>query len=225
MLDCPASTAHLGSRTSLRPLRYWIPLFWLAAIVAGLGALEAYNARPGGVGQTPAVFADWAGPDSQGRPRLVMFLHPRCPCSRASLSEFAEIVARAGATASVEVVFVKPEGTGPDWSNTALRKQAAAIAGARLIDDDGTLAERLGAETSGYVVLYDARGKLLFSGGITRSRGHEGESAGRQMILALLKGEADAPVGARTPVYGCALFAPDDCRKANFAATPTGKLP
>jgi hypothetical protein len=137
----------------------------------------------------------------------------------------AEIMAREGANASVEVVFVKPEGAGPDWSHTALRQQAAAIPGVRLIDDDGTLARRLGAETSGYVVLYDARGELLFSGGITRSRGHEGESAGRQAILALLKGEAAAPVGARTPVYGCPLFAPGECREARCAATPTRKLP
>jgi hypothetical protein len=140
-----------------------------------------------------------------------MFLHPQCPCSKASLNELAEIVAREPNKANVEIVFVNPKGAGPDWARTSLREQAATLPSVRLIDDDGTLAQRLGAETSGYVVLYDVDGRLLFSGGITRSRGHEGDNSGRQAICALLQGTAQADVTAKTPVYGCPLFTPGHC--------------
>jgi hypothetical protein len=226
MFGRSASISRLDSRTVLRRLAYGIPLLWVAAIVAGLGALQAYKSRPGSAGHTPAVFRGCqSDSDSQGLPRLAMFVHPRCPCSKASLGELAEIVAREPGKASLEVVFVKPDGAGSDWANTSLREQAAAIPGVRLIDDDGTLAQRLGAETSGYVVLYDAHGRLLFSGGITRSRGHEGDNSGRQAICALLNGNADAAVGVKTPVYGCPLFTPGQCADAGCSPDRSGKLP
>jgi hypothetical protein len=224
MFGRAVSTVRVDLRAMLRGLAYFIPLLWIAAIAGGLGALQAYKSRPGSSGQAPAVFSESeSGLGSRGRPRLLMFLHPRCPCSKASLGELAEIMARQPRKATVELVFVSPEGAGPDWAKTALREQAAAIPDVRLIDDDGTLAHRLGAETSGYVLLYGADGKLLFSGGITRSRGHEGDSAGRQAICSLLSGNTDAAVGAKTPVYGCPLFTPGKCAEPSRSADRTGK--
>jgi hypothetical protein len=225
MFGCSALIGRPDCRRVLHRAAYFIPLVWVAAVVSGLGALQAYKSQPGSAGHTPAVLTEPSGSESPGRPRLLMFLHPKCPCSKASLSELAEIVAREPDKARVEVVFVKPEGAGSDWAKTSLREQAAAIPDVRLIDDDGTLAHRLGAETSGYVVLYDARGKLLFSGGITRSRGHEGDNSGRRSICALLHGDADAAVGVNTPVYGCPLFSPGQCADPSRSAAPTGKLP
>jgi hypothetical protein len=73
-------------------------------------------------------------------------------------------------------------------------------------DHDGVEARRFGAATSGQVILYDARGTLLFSGGITPARGHSGDSTGRDAILALLiDGSSEA---SETPVFGCSLFDP-----------------
>ncbi len=74
----------------------------------------------------------------------------------------------------------------------------------RVIRDDGALmAAAFGAETSGQVFLYDAQGSLRFSGGITESRGHVGDNAGRAAVEQLLQGKA--PVKTRTPVFGCSL--------------------
>jgi hypothetical protein len=58
------------------------------------------------------------------------------------------------------------------------------------------------------VVLYNAAGALLFSGGITAARGHEGDNAGREMVLAHL---AANDAGRRAPVFGCPLFADGEC--------------
>jgi hypothetical protein len=219
-----SANACLASRTMLRRLAHVVPVLWLAAVVGGLGALQAYKSRPGSAGSAPAAFAGWAS-DSGSRARLTMFLHPHCPCSRASLRELQEILAREPGKAAVDIVFVKPAGAGRDWTTTSLREQAEAIPGVRLIDDDGTLARRLGAETSGYVVLYDASGKLLFSGGITPSRGHEGPSVGLDAICALLDGTTKAPAGVQTPVYGCPLFTPGACADAHCSADGAENVP
>jgi len=240
MFGRTASLRRVTGRAVLRRLAYFVPLLWLAAVVSGLGALEAYKSRPGDAGQTPAVFPhefpQWES-DSDGqstarllrselsRPRLIMFVHPRCPCSRASLGEFAEILAHRSGKADAAVVFVKPADAGPNWDKTSLREQAAAIPHVRLIDDDGTLARHFGAETSGFVVLYDADGKLLFNGGITRSRGHEGDSAGSRAICALLDGNTEVAAGVHTPVFGCPLFTPGACVQAACPADRTGTSP
>jgi hypothetical protein len=95
----------------------------------------------------------------------------------------------------------------PDgWEKTELWNKAAALPETVIVaDEDGREAERFGAVTSGQTFLYDASGALLFSGGITGSRGHAGNNAGRASIVALLN-RAPA-VSASTNVFGCSLFA------------------
>ena len=66
------------------------------------------------------------------------------------------------------------------------------------------------AETSGQTALYDATGNLLFSGGITSARGHEGDNDGRAAVVSLLT--SDGAEERETPVFGCPLFGRTDCR-------------
>jgi hypothetical protein len=73
-----------------------------------------------------------------------------------------------------------------------LRRSAAAIPGVKvLFDPDRMEARRFGAETSGHNLSFGADGGLLFSGGITASRGHAGESVRERAIVA--------PVNNQTP--------------------------
>ena len=74
-------------------------------------------------------------------------------------------------------------------------------------DDDGREARLFHAETSGHTALYGAQGQLIFDGGITVSRGHEGDNDGTEAILALLHDKT--PDRAQTPVYGCLILQPD----------------
>jgi hypothetical protein len=102
------------------------------------------------------------------------------------------------------VLFVKPAGAGTDWDDTELRRSAAAIPGVTVLtDENGTEAARFGAETSGHTLVFDRNGTLLFSGGITASRGHAGENAGESAVLAALTQQRI--MRDRTPVYGCSL--------------------
>ena len=63
---------------------------------------------------------------------------------------------------------------------------------------------RFGARISGSCLLYDSDGRLSFHGGMTASRGHEGENQGRSSIEAFLLA-ADVQFNAR-PVFDCPLF-------------------
>jgi hypothetical protein len=107
---------------------------------------------------------------------------------------------------SAQVLFVKPESTLPyEWEKTDLWASAQAIPGVSVREDnEGLETKRFRAASSGQTALYSKDGKLLFSGGITSARGHEGDNAGRSAIVALLTDRET--ITAQTPVFGCALF-------------------
>jgi hypothetical protein len=151
-----------------------------------------------------------------GRPTFVMFVHPHCPCSRASLDELMVLVTHRGGRMQPIVVFLKPIRFDQDWEKTDLWKTAASIPGATLFCDvDGTETHRFQAMVSGESLLYDAAGKLVFHGGITVSRGHRGDNAGRSAVESLLAGEPTA--WRQTPVFGCSLRE----RKASLPLAPS----
>jgi hypothetical protein len=101
-------------------------------------------------------------------------------------------------------VVIRPTDVADAWDDTELQRRAAAIPGVTVsYDDAGTEAARFRAAASGFAVLYDRDGRLRFSGGLTSSRGHEGDSFGRRRILAVLAGET--PDRDDAPVFGCAL--------------------
>ncbi len=179
---------------------------WAIVVTAGMSALWAYASRPGPGGQPPNRWPDGSRiarrPD---RATLVMLVHPHCPCSRASVGELASLVARLQDRLSAHVLLLQPAGLPDDWTQTDLWESASAIPGVETVHDpDGTEARRFGAATSGQVILYDAAGRLRFNGGITPARGHSGDNAGRDAILALLTGSGEH--WSETAVFGCALF-------------------
>jgi hypothetical protein len=183
---------------------------WLAVVGAGFAVTLDYQNTGGSVGRLPQQWP--AGtrivPDAT-RDTLVMFAHPRCPCTRASIEELNRLMAHAQGRVAVQVYFFKPGDASDDWLKTDLWRSTAAMPGVAVHADlDGIEARRFGAETSGFVLLFDTQGHLLFQGGITASRGHAGDNAGENDILSLLmEKQAGPPVAlAKTPVYGCSLL-------------------
>jgi hypothetical protein len=184
-----------------------IALLWLGSAVTGLSVLMAYENRPGVSAAAPQrwpVESRLALADD--RPTLVLLAHPQCPCTRATLAELAEILARSDNRPKTYVLFLRPAEFAEGWEKTDLWESAARLPDVTLVrDDEGREARRFGAATSGQTMLYDTHGVLVFSGGITGSRGVVGDNAGQAALIALLgRGEADR---RRTSVFGCPLFA------------------
>jgi hypothetical protein len=132
---------------------------------------------------------------------LVVLAHPQCPCTRATLGELEIIAARTQGLLDLHVVFLKS----PAFDHRSdLWRTASALPGANVAaDPGGDEIRRFGALASGHVLLYDAEGRLAFSGGITSSRGHAGANTGRDAVIDLARrGSAEV---FHTPVFGCAL--------------------
>ena len=177
---------------------------WMTALAFGARVLFKYETTPGRVG---VVSSSWPVesivPRPVGKPTLLMLAHPRCPCTRASIAELAELMAHGVGKVNAYVLFMKPAGSDADWDDTDLRRSAAAIPGVTVLTDEKGTAARFGGKTSGHTLIFDARGKLVFSGGITASRGHMGDNAGATAALAAIKEQPI--VRSQTPVFGCAL--------------------
>jgi hypothetical protein len=77
------------------------------------------------------------------------------------------------------------------------------------VDPGGAIARRLGAHTSGQVLVYGRAGELVFQGGLTAARGHEGANRGRDAIRRLV--ETGAPTEPETAVFGCPLASDGAC--------------
>ena len=185
---------------------------WCLTLGYGFWRMTRYDLTPGARAASPTAWpvssVDYRlGTNRLGSKTLLLFAHPQCPCTRAAVGNLATILAQDNA-ASVRttVVFFEPAShSGAGWEHSDLVRSAGRLPNASVIfDPGGALARRFGAETSGQVLLYDAGGHLLFSGGVTDERGHAGDSIGGDAISAIVSG--DAPTTRSTPVYGCALF-------------------
>jgi hypothetical protein len=194
---------------------------WLFSMCLGQLWLLRYQFVTGSDTVAPAA---WPARSSlrpgSGKFTLLMFAHPRCPCTRASLEQLSRVIARSGGKADVYVVFVRPPGARTGWERSDLWSRALEIPGVQtLVDEEGKEAHRFGAETSGLTLLYSPNGTLVFRGGITEGRGHEGDNLGSSLILARLTG-AGEDLG-ETATFGCPLFGQfSECKAGGSECTP-----
>jgi hypothetical protein len=194
-----------GCPGGFRAIRFAAWIVWIIAVGLGMWSLMAFDLTPGGSGITSLTWPSRTGIAFQvGRINLVMFAHPNCPCTRASLAELGEIMMRSQGLISACVLFYQPTKRPADWERDDLSGLARALPNVTVRDDiDGIEAARFGARTSGYTLVYDVHGKVRFRGGITRARGQAGANAGRQAILSLLN--LTQGTERETPVFGCSL--------------------
>lgn len=180
-------------------------LLWLVLIGAGSKSLIDYASAAAPARAHPLTWPVESGvAPPADRPLVLMFLHPHCPCSRASVTNLERLMARAGSRMRVCVLFTQPPGAPPDWARSTLADHIRTIPGVEtFVDVQAAEAERFGIETSGHVLVYGPDGVLVFSGGLTAARGHEGDSIGLDTLIAYaLTGRAPR---ARTEAFGCRL--------------------
>src|SRR5437867_9626131 len=124
---------------------------WLGLVCLGLANLLVYQSPPDASG---AYSREWPTQTRLKRyPRrltLIMFAHPKCPCTMASLSELARIMARSENRLTTYILFLKPSESGGEWDNSNAMQRANAIPGVHIIRDySGAEAQMFGAVTSG----------------------------------------------------------------------------
>ena len=181
-------------------------LIWVILIGFAVTKLEAYSNTPGDDATAPAQWPKESHLGRDSSPTLLVFLHPECPCSEVTVGELNRLITKIHDKAKIYAVFIQPEGWSQKKVQGHLWKEAQQIPSVKpVFDAKGYETELFGALTSGQTLLYDKNGKLIFSGGITGSRGHMGDNVGESAIVDLLTQKENNRVSL-AKVFGCGLF-------------------
>lgn len=200
---------------------------WLAGIGLSLGWWEAYDRQ---VDEWPACSPlSTSGTDHW---QIQMFVHPHCPCSRASVRELRQWLQHPGwkelgTRPQVIIWIVRPPEADVGWEQGELFTQIQRWDEVQvLVDPAGCEAQRWGVAVSGHVLVIDPQGQVRFRGGLTRGRGQEGNrivSRHPAQVLSIRqhvpanplskegekRGDSSvAIVPVVAPVYGCPLWTP-----------------
>jgi hypothetical protein len=179
--------------------------FWLSAIAA-FAYLATYDLTPGNKGVEPSVWPAASGiVPARNKCNAVVFLHPRCFCSLATANELAKIMSREENRLKVHVI-VRPTRRAEEASASSSTSSATTPAhDAQLsIQDSNSRLIKTIDSLPGHVLLFGANGNLIFAGGITASRGHEGDNLGADAMLKAMC-ESRRSTVSTTPVFGCSL--------------------
>ena len=163
---------------------------------------------PGDDGLTPKHFPSVNGVALRdAQPTVLVFIHPLCPCTPATLAQLKLIADSAD-------VSVIQSGPAVDIQDEDVGRSAQKVSRfERVIDDrSGELARSFGAMTSGHIVAYAPDGSLLFRGGITPGRGMTGPSQGLAELAKAL--ETSMPSAVDPDVFGCSIFGSSCCAEA-----------
>lgn len=202
------------ARPESQPSVLWLPAFalWLGALAFGFYQLSQYEYSSA---RALKATASWPTKSSLAlsseESTLLVFLHPHCPCSQATLSELERQQRYWPKSLQLTFVFIQPPNKGQEWVQGALWERAGRFPRSqRRIDINGREAFLFGASNSGEAHLFDRHGQSLFVGGVTSSRGHEGESVPGRDLLARIENKIVTP--CEHPVFGCDLFASQDLK-------------
>lgn len=188
-----------------RSLKVLLIGLWAVAILAGMMGLQLYASTQGESGSVPTLQQFSYLPIDSERSNLLIFIHPQCPCTRASLRELERLIVQSENRLAVLSVVYTPSNPPEGWNDNSIRQQLQSIPGIRVVEDvDGELSRRFGAYTSGWTILYGRTGQPLYWGGITPQRGHEGDNPGSQAILRYLD-DPHLPA-TQGPIFGCPIL-------------------
>ena len=96
----PVVVSSVGTKGNAR-LKAWkryafVPVLltlWAVAVLVGMKTLFDHERAAGAAAEAPRFWPEQSAlPIEPGNYRLVMLAHPRCPCTRASLSELERLM-------------------------------------------------------------------------------------------------------------------------------------
>ena len=183
---------------------------WLGCCLIGSLAVMRYDFTPGRLGPAQARWPnDTRLQRHEGTKTVVAFLHPRCVCTRATVTQLVRTLKAHPRAEVIAAVFV-PEHPADraGWEEgDYVKRLRAHVPSLRLVYDAGAAeAKRFGALTSGTVLVYDPEGHEVFRGGITNRRGGEEENPGLRRFARTLSEERQERA-ASSPVFGCPIIA------------------
>jgi hypothetical protein len=202
--DGPQRTPEQAGRARRRLL--CVGTIWVGLIVYGSLRVMTHELTPARAAGSPSVSATSNSPvsESAATATLIMFVHPLCPCSQASVAELGRLLRSADGRLVAKIYFVVPDGLEIDPRESDLWKAAVTLPNTTLLIDRDGAAAKFGAIASGQTFVFNADHTLRFTGGLTAARGKTGQTNGTRALLNLLEGGANQPL-IESPVFGCSL--------------------
>lgn len=180
---------------------------WSAVIAYGMQQWMVFEYTPGIIDGHPPTWPAASRLRADERSgTLIVFVHPRCACTRATLNKLAVILTDCPNPPSNYVVLsAAGEDSSPESEADLQRRYAEIFPNSHVIlDRDGSESKRFGATTSGFILFFNKRGRLRFSGGITPHRGGEPPCDSEEQLAGALR-DTSAAVVVETPTFGCSL--------------------
>lgn len=175
---------------------------WILSIIASIGFINRYSLTAGKNSSNSRVPASTKFAP-EGRARLLVFLHPKCTCSHATMTELKSLLPELKDIETT--VLFRSVSADKAWLTGDLYENASKVQGISVaIDEDGREAKLFGAHTSGHTVLIAPDGNIVFSGGLTPSRGHTGDSAGKNFLRKWNRERG--PASFISAIFGCNIF-------------------
>lgn len=136
--------------------------------------------------------------------KLLVFYHPHCPCTAASLRNLQRINSSLVSERKIYAFAFHPQDEPVTWIESPTTKLLRGIPNITIIPDREAIAcQAFGLSTSGHMLVYDEAQRLIFSGGITPGRGHEGDCQSSFDLRQKINGEKSTL--NYWPVYGCSI--------------------
>lgn len=187
---------------------------WLLAIAVVFGAFAKYHSTAGAGANAPStlpIHTMCEQPDCKDY-HLLFFVHPGCPCTKASWYELERILPPISTRTHVTAIVVEYLNSIPAEDQTDVVKLIGASKNIDVVFlPENAVRNEFGVTTSGQCLLYNTSDILVFEGGVTPSRNHTGPNKGIEKIMSIagpaghqhLKPQLQTT--QRTKVFGCGL--------------------
>ena len=202
----PQIVIDMKLRISSTVVSVLVGIAWAGAVLSGFYRMRIYETTPGPVGRPPESWpATTLIRRVVGRPNLLMAVHPKCPCTRASLTTLAAILGQSTTVVSVRLLVFRSATAAGNAGEPPIFSAVELPGEVRVDDPGGVEAKRFGLATSGRTIVFDAAGLRQFAGGLNPARGRSEISDGGEAVPALFQG--DEALRDVAEVFGCALCA------------------
>jgi hypothetical protein len=182
---------------------------WLAAGSFLYTKMMAFETRAGLGSLHAALWWPLASGLKLGRDErtLLVFLHPKCTCSQATVAQIVKLKERARNGFRIILAVWQPASSDGSWDSLTPLGVDQLSDYQVAWDRGGRLAGLFDAHTSGQIFIYEKDGRLVFAGGATSSRGGADEGPSLAALESLLQEKGNSySVGLRSmPVFGCSF--------------------
>ncbi len=175
--------------------------FWAVIIALGMLQFYRYETREGAKEVSNKSWPEGTSLSySKSKFSWVMGIHPKCPCSLATVGNLERLFRYIEEPFHI-TALVRQDPLSDESKSKVVRRLSKLPQVSIFFDERGETAAKFGMLTSGDSRIYNRSGELIFAGGITINRSHEGWSPGASLILEQMSKGSKKSV--ELPVFGC----------------------